>query len=438
MSGVSKWQSVLAPLERDGFDDVRLAGLLRRWMALIGLILLTITWKLWTPQTVYPQVPFFYSAVHVPPWCDWLGFAAMCVALLCVVCDRSSGRIWRIALVLFAVASICMILVDQHRFQTWTYQFVVLSLVFAFVPARQALVLARLIVVSLYFHSAVSKFDLSFFDINGQEILKGLLGVVGATPETWPVPVRRIIAAALPTGELLAAVMLCIPRLRRLGLFVSLLMHVLLFAALGPFGLGHKPGVLLWNVFFIGQNLLLFGWLFRKGEDVELTADSQRSGGLNPPARCVRGIVALVILLPFLEPLGWFDHWPAWGLYASRPGRIQVWVSGDAVGDLPAEMRMHLGPARFRDDRCQLRIDRWSLEAVGAPIYPQNRYQLGVALAVARKYDAEILVLDESDADRWTGKRTLHAVRGQESLEAESVRYSLNLIPRGIFLNGNE
>ena len=42
---------------------------LRVW-ACFGLALFAVTWKLWTPQNLYPQVPVFEVLVNARPW--WL------------------------------------------------------------------------------------------------------------------------------------------------------------------------------------------------------------------------------------------------------------------------------------------------------------------------------------------------------------------------------
>jgi hypothetical protein len=424
---------ILKPFDRDDLTEDRILSFLRRLIALFGLLLLFATWKLWTPQTVFPQVPFLHWAGMLPGWCEWLGFGVMIVSLLAVLTQQSPGNGWRYGFMTFAFAAVGMILIDQHRFQPWLYQFVVLSLVLASVPARHALVLARLVVISLYFHSAVSKFDFSFFEINGQELLNGLLGVVNASAETWSPTMQRVAAGLFPAGELLVAVSLCIPRFRLFGLCLSLVMHILLFAALGPWGLNHKPGVLLWNLFFIGQNVLLFGNIFRRIREGEAAEPQPTISSEAQPGRSlVLPMVSLVVLLPFLEPFGRFDHWPAWSLYASRPERVQVWIPRTATEHLPESLRQHLGSARFSDDRRQLRIDRWSLHAVDAPIYPQNRFQIGVALALAQTFDLEdgILIVVETAADRFTGKRTSRALDGMTALKNQTAHYWLNSFPR--------
>ena len=55
---------------------------LRRWWAICGLVLFAVTWRLWVPQAVFPQVPLFRWASALPSAVDWLCFGSMIVALL--------------------------------------------------------------------------------------------------------------------------------------------------------------------------------------------------------------------------------------------------------------------------------------------------------------------------------------------------------------------
>jgi hypothetical protein len=80
-------------------------------------------------------------------------------------------------------------------------------------------------------------------------------------------------------------------------------------------------------------------------------------------------------------------------------------------------------------------MDRWSLQAVGAPIYPQNRFQIGIALDLAEAYELEddILVIVESAADRFTGKRSSQVFEGMTALKNKAAHYWLNSVPRNRF-----
>ncbi|HEX6986541.1 MAG TPA: hypothetical protein VF170_14255, partial [Planctomycetaceae bacterium] len=65
---------------------------LRRWLAVCGLLLVAATWRLWTPQEVFPQVPFVAALRDAPAWLDWIGLAGMLVALLGMLVTPSRHR----------------------------------------------------------------------------------------------------------------------------------------------------------------------------------------------------------------------------------------------------------------------------------------------------------------------------------------------------------
>jgi hypothetical protein len=52
-------------------------------------------------------------------------------------------------------------------------------------PPAEAIALARLIVISIYFYSALSKFDYSFLHTLGQQFLNALVGIFGASLDAW-------------------------------------------------------------------------------------------------------------------------------------------------------------------------------------------------------------------------------------------------------------
>ena len=80
----------------------------------------------------------------------------------------------------------------------------------------------------------------------------------------------------------------------------------------------------------------------------------------------------------------------------------------------------------------RLPIDRWSLATLGVPIYPQDRFQLGVALAIARdaRLDRGIRVDLRSTADRYTGAREREVLLGRPALLRAADRFFFSAIPR--------
>ena len=75
-------------------------------------------------------------------------------------------------------------------------------------------------------------------------------------------------------------------------------------------------------------------------------------------------------------------------------------------------------------------MDRWSLESLGVPIYPQDRFQVGVAMAVMRQSRTQAFVVTvQSMSDRFTGKRSSNEFTNRDALEKELGRFLVNADP---------
>jgi hypothetical protein len=414
----------------------RRALLLQRTLALFGLALVAVTWRLWTPQQVFPQVPLVALATQAPGWCDWLGAAGMTIGLLLALVVPAASAWGRRGLVLFATSAGAMFLLDQNRLQPWAYQMAIMALVLAWADGRSAVAILRLFVASFYFHSALTKLDYSFLHTLGQQFLATLVGLAGGSLDSWSDPARIAAALAFPLGELLVAVGLCVPRTRVAALFGAVTLHVLLLVILGPWGLDHKPGVLVWNAFFIVQDVLLFGperwfaWI--------LGSQTSAEEPMRAPWR-VQGLVAAVVSLPLLVSTTWFDMWPSWGLYASGSERVMLLVHRSELGNLPKALLSYVEESTDDEEPwSRLRLDRWCLEMLGTPIYPQNRAQLGAAQAVIERYitSHRARVVRFGLADRWTGGRSHEVFTGMAQLQAAGGEYFWNTSPRRTFFEG--
>jgi hypothetical protein len=399
-------------------------------------VLFGTTWPLWSPQDEFPRVPFVGWLVGIPAWLEWAALGGCGIALLIALIFATKVHVMRWAVVVSTLAIAVLVLADQHRFQPWVYQLVVLQIVLAALPASEAISLARMFVISIYLFSALSKLDRSFFDAGGGQIVEGLLRCLGLADRV-NVDARTLLAGGVAAAELLVAVGLFWRRSRKLGWPASIVMHLLLLAALGPWGENSQPGVLLWNVYFILQNVILFGLAgeLRTADSAArvFSTDGSRSEW---PRRAVCCLVAFVILFPLTEPFGLCDVWPAWAVYATEPERLRVFVNAADRDHLPPSIGRYLQEPRFEDDLCLVRIDRWSLDACRAPLYPQNRFRLGVALAIADKgaLGDRILVELDGAANRFTGERTSRQLKGRAAIVSELDGYWLNGFPRK---NGN-
>ena len=215
-------------------------------------------------------------------------------------------------------------------------------------------------------------------------------------------------------------------------------MHVALLAALGPLGLNHSLGVLLWNAFFLVQSWLLF----RATADERALADETFAAQMGqwwrdlatwPASRTNRlalGTVLAAMTWPVLEPLGYCDHWLAWAVYSARAETVQISTDVFHTGhiNLTDRERSRLG---VQLDLGTLHIGKWSLGTLGVPVYPNERFQLGVAsavlLTVQPRYPCVCVVL--SARGRMINGRFERLVKPND-LSTELDRYAINAHPR--------
>lgn len=283
--------------------------------------------------------------------------------------------------------------------------------------------------LSIYFYSAISKLNPSFVHELGADFLVTFASIVGVSLTPDQLASWKWLALGFPLFELLAFALLLMPRTRKLGVVAACLMHVGLIVVLGPLGLSHSWGVLLWNVFFFTQAILLFGFP-DPSEEVE-----PASGG-TMRLRFAHVLCGCVILFPTLELVGLGDPWPSWGLYASHVGRTHLFLSRHAVDRLPQSLQAYVETEASDDLFVPVRLEKWSLEATGAPIYPGQRFSLAAARAFINKTDtanATRLVL-ESPAGRLQDDREADTFSGDKIAMEANRRYWLNTKPRDAFL----
>ncbi len=362
-------------------EDTTIIRRLRRWWSIAGLLLFAATWKLWTPQTEFPQVPLFDWVCSLPSFIDWLAFGVLLGSLAFSAWKPDSNRAW----ITLAVSLAVLIVLDQHRLQPWAWQLLLMSVFLSSASAGQlGLVPHITLTISIYFWSAVSKLDLDFFASHGQALVEALSGAIRIDAAGWPARWKWWLATTLPLGELLVAAGLSWPRTRRAALVAATGLHLGLLLALGPLGLGHRPGVLLWNVAFIGHDWLLLGRC--SGNAIRRLAYDMCETARRSPSLMLRVTVLLLACVwPVTERWGYCDRWLAWSVYVARSERVSVMVTDEGLRALPESAR-----------RCvtdgELRIDQWSLAALDVPMYPQLRFQIGVVEWLRQRCGDDVFV----------------------------------------------
>jgi hypothetical protein len=426
------------------------------WTHVTLLALLFLTWPLWWGPTLenrpFPQVPVWSALTTLPVWVDRLAVVGLLGATVFqaigwlflanharLAPGSQCGLIHRGLVGLTILSSLLLlglVLANQHRLQPWVYLAWWINLVWLWGAARishggrgtEGVFAAwRWLVISVYVFSAISKFDYTFLRTLGGLFLSTLWAMIPGVEPSDPAAWRLEWLLVFPSGELLLAAGLAWGRFPRIWVVLSVSMHGILWLVLGPWGLNHQPGVWIWNLFFIGQAWLLF-WPW---------PEVQRADGLSWWRRLrwrEIGVLMVPVGLPLLQPFGGCDHWLAWELYAPRGSRVQVFLAAPLWENSPgwAEFLAESSSEEHGDLWRELRLDQWSLRQLHAPIYPEDRFQLGVALAVAKSIPEPGLIRVQwyAPADRWTGQRHSQLLRNQRELEVFARRFLVNVRPR--------
>ena len=300
--------------------------------------------------------------------------------------------------------------------------------------------------VSIYFYSALGKLDFEFLHSVGLQMLGVLFRLLGQDARAVPSWIQIAMVAGFPCIELLVAIGLARKKSRRVAGFLAIGLHLTLIVVLGPLGLGHRPGVLIWNALFAVQAYYLFVVPCVALQDNSILKQSNAPNLGNWRTRPMEWVcttmialvmIALVVVMPMTERFGLWDHWPSWALYAPHSSRVQVDVSAGVISRLPRElvalMEKPNDEADTDQDWVRVPIDAWSLKTLNAPIYPQSRFQLGVARRIAEEVDAEFQVRVKilGIANRFTGFRQWKTLgTSLEIAEASIAHYWLNSKPR--------
>ena len=392
----------------------------RRLSSLFLLFLIGSTWKLWTPYDAIPAVPAAEVFSRIPAALDWVLLVAVIAS---AVAWTLNGRLGHFAAGVLLLSLASLLVQDQLRWQPWALQAWLFIVLITLAQPSQALRWLQWLTIGIYFHSAIAKLDYEFATTLGQQLLATLWGPAGVRIEAIPEDVRVSLALLFPIAELAVAALLCFRMTARVGAIAAVVMHLATIVLLGPWGLGHQWGVLVWNIWLAVQTPVLFWPVPTATPQADVPAARSKLG-----RRVAMALVMAAILLPFATRWGWWDTWPSWGLYAPGAERATVWVHELAIARLPPNLRRHV---RGEDAWRQLRVDRWALSELGAPLYPQNRVRVAMAEAIANRYQLGDLIRVEleSPANRWTGERERRLLKDRREIQAQLETYWINATP---------
>ena len=328
--------------------------LILRLLLFTWVITKWICFPLWLADRNFPTAPLWDGLLNLPLyWHAVLFYFSLVLMLVYIIFPNK--KIITILLLL----EILSCLLDQNRWQPWEYQFIFMLAAYVFLKTEAHIYTAwQIILVGLYFFSGLSKLNAAFIhDIWYNVILRRWLHII-----TDNLLIVRL-GYLLPLIEMGAALLLCIPRFRKPGLFILMGMHLFILVFIGPLGLNFNKVLWPWNILLFCLLPLLF---------YKRALIPGRSFIAKPFSWLV---IACFWLLPWGHLVGRWDHYLSFTLYSG--GMPQFYICSNDNATL-IKLSSHLGKVTNDKIPCLFPVNTygWALKELTVPPYPQkNTYR---------------------------------------------------------------
>lgn len=329
----------------------------------LGLLMCVgTTWKLWTSNRLFPQVPFFDFGFSVPKPYDLILFGVFALSLLFLLFSRFK----RAFIVCTILLSITLILLDQNRLQPWMFMFLLILLVLGFYnwrvdePKNHTSIYTTLtiIIAATYFWSGVQKLNPNFMTHTWQWLIQPL--------QQFLTPAQSKIAYNLGFGvpyvELLLGIGLLIPQFKKVVIPALIAMHLVIIVLLSPLFHNYNPVVWGWNLAMI----LLIYTLFAGKVDTKF-----RQLSYLVEFKPVFAIVIICFVLPSLNLFNKWDSYLSANLYSGNTAQVQIYLTEKAKNKLPYYIQLYT--EKLNSGIYGLNIKGWALGEIGVPGYPEPR-----------------------------------------------------------------
>ena len=404
----------------------------RQFLALLlfaECILIGATWPLWSASGSFPVFPLVGWFRGIPVAADqWLALffvAGNVFGAVGLLWPFASDRGLRWNQTGTLILGLLLVLLDQQRLQPWHWLYLLISLqVLLVISRRHLLALNQLTMASIYIFAGVSRLGPEVAEGMTRQLAAVALQNTGLIDWLRNENAMQRICILLVCGEILTGFALLLPVTRKIAVVAAVGMHAVLLMLLSPWGLNHHAGVVLWNVFL----MFAVPILFLSAGAAPLPADVPAAASDDRTQRWRTAMLTgLIVVFPMSGLFGFADNWPSWQVYSPRADVVRLFVRERSVQTLPASLQPFVAAPTPLSDWCPIRIDRWALDVLQAPLYPEDRLQLAVVLAVCRDVltdDVEV-VLETAQPLFWR-PRNVHTLRGVERIRRRAEQFRFN------------
>jgi hypothetical protein len=323
---------------------------------------LLLSHKLWTNAREYPLTPVWsFLKPLVFPF-DYIVLTVMLALLAAItVVAKPVKLIFGFILLAILYASF-----DQSRWQPWFYQylFMLATIMVSYKSATEEdgdktlLSICRLIVVSIYFWSAIQKFNAGFVHETFPWLMEPLGTLLPAALKTR----LHLLGFGATVMELGIAIGLLIRKLRTAAVVLCWSTHLFILACIGPWARNHNNVVWPWNI-AMG---VFVGLLFWRESDIRLRDVLWGS-------RTVLQFAVLLLfgIAPVLNLSNDWDSYLSFGLYSGNYNSAAIYMTHAAAQTLPENVHKFVVDEGAPESA--LYLCDWAWGELNVPPYPEIR-----------------------------------------------------------------
>jgi hypothetical protein len=334
------------------------------------LIAKAISWKAWLADRLFPVVPpfnflFVPSAVHLVLFI--LSLLALCALLLFPVN--------RILLVSVLIIEILSCLLDQNRWQPWEYQyiFIMLASVINYKNEKSAVSVIAFIFISVYFFSGSGKINPVFaISTHSKIVHSGIFPASNSVAYNW---VEYHIGYAFGVIEVLLSIGLLFQPFKKISAIFLILMHLLILAVFGPFGLNYDRIIWPWNIM-----MMLILYLFFISDITVSVSFQSIKFGWN------KLIIVLFGILPILNFFGYWDFYLSASLFSSKPPDMYIYIHRPGSSQVLHPFFTDHKNEILNDSTSAINVRAWSFREMEVPAYPEMRIYKSIREQLLKRY----------------------------------------------------
>jgi len=327
-----------------------------------------LSWRIWTTYRMLPAIPVVSILGEVPALVHTLLFASS-MLLISVLIFKSNRRLMAILLAL----EVFQCALDQNRVQPWEYQYFFIVALFTFYPGNKRIFVASVAIVlaSTYFYSGINKVNGGFLQSVWSNLILGQFLRLPAhlRHQAW------LLYSGYAAGliEAILGLGLLFKWTQKRSAILLMLMHLVILAIWGPFGLRGYQILWFWNASMIALLYLVF---VRSEVDFRpMLANAWK-----------RPVILFWAVLPVLGLAGLWPKYLSSNMFSGNTPRMVICIQD--LGTHKALMRFSASsdPACICGGSLKVDLQTWIVRETRVSVNPEPRLMLQMQQRLREQY----------------------------------------------------